>query len=108
MKDGFLSKLTITDGSNRATQHKKISDALPVFCGVKGYRFVDEIISKNTELTQADFQETYPLTTQWSTNYHLEIDTVNPNVTAVNGICTPIKDMAEKIHVFTQIFRNSY
>ena len=57
MKDGCLSKLIITDGSNRATQHKKIVDALPVFCADKGSRFVDDIICKNTKLTEAGFKE---------------------------------------------------
>ena len=59
MKDGCLSKFIITDGSSRATQHKKMVDALPVFCADKGYWFVDDIICKDTELTYADFQETY-------------------------------------------------
>ena len=31
MKDGCLSKLTITESSNRATQYKKTIDALPVY-----------------------------------------------------------------------------
>ena len=55
MKDGYLSKLTITDGSTRAVQHKKIINALPVFCTDKGYWFIDEIICKKTKLTEADF-----------------------------------------------------
>ena len=36
MKDGPLSKLTITKGGQQATQYKKIIDALPVFCADKG------------------------------------------------------------------------
>ena len=36
MKDGPLSKLTITKGGQQATQYKKILDALPVFCADKG------------------------------------------------------------------------
>ena len=35
MKDGLLSKLTITKGGQQATQYKKIIDALPVFCADK-------------------------------------------------------------------------
>ena len=100
MKDGCLSKLTITESSNRATQHKKIVDGLPVFCADKGYRFVDDIVCKNTELTEADFQETYPDSVLWSTKYHAEIDTVDPNVIAMNGVRPPIKEMVESIHVF--------
>ena len=105
MKDGCLSKLTITDGSTRAVQHKKIIDVLPVFCADKGYRFVNEIICKNTELTEEDFQETYPLSTQWSTKYSFEVGTIDPNVTAVNDICPPIKEIVEKIHVFNANFQ---
>ena len=71
MKDDCLSKLTITDGSNIATQHKKTVNALPVFCADKVYLFVNEIICKNTELTEADFQETYPRAVLWSTKYHI-------------------------------------
>ena len=101
MKDDCLSHLTKTDGSTRAIQHKKIINALPVFCADKGYRFVDEIICKNTELTEADFQETYPLATRWSTKYHFEIVTIDPNAAPdVDGVCLPLIEMVEKIHVF--------
>ena len=37
MKDGCLSKLTITESANRAIQYKKNIDALPVYCVDKGY-----------------------------------------------------------------------
>ena len=46
MKDGCLSKLTITESTNWAIQFKKITDALPVF-------FVQT--KNNTELLQAAF-----------------------------------------------------
>ena len=45
MKDWCLYKLTITESSNRATQYKKIVDALPVFCADKGYWFVATVES---------------------------------------------------------------
>ena len=32
MKDGCLSKLTITESGHQATQYKKVIDTLPVFC----------------------------------------------------------------------------
>ena len=35
MKDRPLFKLTITKGGQRATQYKKVIDALPVFCADK-------------------------------------------------------------------------
>ena len=44
MKDGPLSKLTITKGGQRATQYKKILDTLPVFYADKGYKFIDDVI----------------------------------------------------------------
>ena len=61
MKDGPLSKLTITKGGQRATHYKKILDALPVFCADKGYKFIDDIIQTNTEKVKTDFTLTYPL-----------------------------------------------
>ena len=38
MRDGCLSKLTITKNGHRATQYKKVIDVLPVFCADKYYR----------------------------------------------------------------------
>ena len=60
MKDGPLSKLTITKGGQRATQYKKIIDALPVFCADEGYKLINNVIWTNTELLQAAFLPTYP------------------------------------------------
>ena len=78
MKDGPLSKLTITKGGHRATQYKKIIDALPVFCADKGYRFIGDVIRTNTELQEAVFLTTYPDPVLWSSTYHVQIDAVNP------------------------------
>ena len=50
MKDGCLSKLTITKSGYRATQFKKIIDALPVFCADKNYRYLDDVICTRIEL----------------------------------------------------------
>ena len=66
MKNGPLSKLTITKGGQRATQYKKIIDALPVFCADKGYKFIDNVIWTNTKLQEASFLPTYPTATLWS------------------------------------------
>ena len=49
MKDGPLSKLTITEGGQQATQYMKILNALPVFCADKGYKFIDNIIRTDTQ-----------------------------------------------------------
>ena len=45
MKDGPLSKLTITKGGQRATQYKKIHDALQVFWVDKDYKFIEDRLS---------------------------------------------------------------
>ena len=63
MKDGCLSKLTITESANRAIQYKKITDALPVYCVDKGYRYIYDIICTTTEL-QAAFLLPYPIASQ--------------------------------------------
>ena len=73
MKDGPLSRLTITKGGQQATQYKKIVDALPVFCADKGYRFINDVICTNTELEEVDFLPTYPDPAQWSSIYHVHL-----------------------------------
>ena len=84
MKDGPLSKLTITEAGQRATQFKKIIDALPVFCADKGYRFIDDIIGTNKGLLEKAFLPTYPDPARWSTTYHVQVATVNPKATPNN------------------------
>ena len=66
MKDGPPPKLTINKGGQRATQHKKIIDALPVFYVDKGYKFIDNVICTNTELLEVAFLPTYPNQALWS------------------------------------------
>ena len=100
MKDGPISKLTITEAGQRATQFKKIMDALPVFCADKGYRFIDEIIRTNKELVEAAFMPTYPDPTRWSTTYHVQVATVNPSGTPDSkGILPVIMELQQKSHV---------
>ena len=101
MRDGCLSKLTITESANRAIQYKKITDALPVCCADKGYTYINDISCTNTELLQTANLLPYLLAAQWSTTYHIEIETVNPlAIPGVDRSCTPIKQMVEKTHVF--------
>ena len=52
-KDGCLSKLTINKSRHGATQFKKIVDAFASLCEDKNYKYIDEIISMNTKLTEA-------------------------------------------------------
>ena len=100
MKDGPLSKLTIFKGGQRATQYKKIIDALPVFCTDKGYRFIDNVICTNTELLEVAVLPTYPVATLWSTTYYVNVLTVNLNAAEVNGACPQRKEMQQKSYVF--------
>ena len=101
MKDGPLSKLTITKGGQRATQYKKIFDALPVFCADKGYKFINDIIRTNTEKVKSDFTPTYPLASQWSNIYHVEVTTVDINAALnANGARVPIQEMQLRTNVF--------
>ena len=101
MKDGPLSKLTITKSGQRATQYKKIIDALPVFCTDKGYRFIDDVICTNKELQEAAFLPTYPDSTQYSTTYHVQLEVVDPSATAnAQGVHAMHTEMQEKSHVF--------
>ena len=102
MKDGPLSKLTITENGQRANQYKKIIDALPVFCADKGYKFIDDIIRTGTKLTEAKFKPAYPDVTSWSTKYHLEVATVDAAVAPNNltGKRPVIIELQEKTHIF--------
>ena len=94
MKDGPLSKLTITEGGQQATQYKKIYDALPVFCADKGYKFIDDIIWTNTKKLQSAFAQTYPDASRWSNVYHVEVTTVDPTgARDGNGLRIPIQEM---------------
>ena len=65
MKDSCLSKLTITESANRAIQYKKVIDALQVYCVDKVYRYIDNIICKDTELLESAFLPAYPVATKW-------------------------------------------
>ena len=101
MKDGPLSKLTITEGRQQATQYNKIIDTLPVFCADKGYKFINNIIWTNTKLVQAAFLPTYPNATLWSNTYHVQIQTVDPTAAAdQHNVCPVVTAMQEKSHVF--------
>ena len=100
MKDGPLSKLTITEGGQQATQYKKILDAPPVFCADKGYKYIDDIIWTETEKVILDFTPTYPLASQWSDKYYVEVTTVNPTgARDANGDRIPIQEMQKRTNI---------
>ena len=91
MKDGLLAKLTITEGGQRATQDKKILDALPVFYADKGYKFIDDIIWTNTELLEAIFLPTYPNATLWSSTCYVQVVVVDATVAVdPQTLCRPL------------------
>ena len=100
MKDGPLSKLTITEGGQQATQYKKILDALPVLAADKGYKYIDNIIWTDIEKTISDFTPTYPLASQWSDTYYVEVTTVNPTGGRdANGDRIPIQEMQKRTNI---------
>ena len=55
MKDGCISKLTITKTGHQATQYKKIIDTLPVLCVDKNFRYTNDILCTWTNLQEATF-----------------------------------------------------
>ena len=82
MKDGLISKLTITKTGHRPSQFKKISDALPVFCGDKNYQGLNEVLRAGRDLVETDFMPAYQDANQWSTTQQVQITTVNPDINA--------------------------
>ena len=66
MKDGCLSKFTITKSRHQATQYNKMIDALPVFCVDKNYRYINGIICTGIGLLEVALLPTYLDTTRWS------------------------------------------
>ena len=102
MKDGPLSKLTITKGGQQAIQYKNILDALPVFCADKGYKFIDNIIQTNTKKLRSAFMPTYPFASQWSNTYYVKVKTMDPQ--AILDVTThkraPIITTQKRTNVF--------
>ena len=78
MKDGLISKLTITRTGHWSTQYKKIADTLPVLCADKKYRGIDDVLCNEIKLVEAAFTLIYSDTNQWSNTYNVDIRTINP------------------------------
>ena len=87
MKDGPLSKLTITKTGHRPSQFKKISDALPVFCA---------------DPVGTDFIPDYPDANLWSTTHHVQVSIVDSTNQADRVTSKrPVRyQMMEQTHVF--------
>ena len=91
MKDGCISKLTITETGHWVTQYKKIIDNLPVLCANKNYRCIDDVFFTGTDLVEADFIPPYPDSDLWSNTYDVEITTVDQTAAPLaNGERPPI------------------
>ena len=78
MKDGPLSKLTITETGHRPSQFKKICDDLPVFCADKNYQGLDEVLRTGRDKVKDDFMPAYLNANLWSTTHHIQIASVDP------------------------------
>ena len=60
MKDGCISKLTITKTGHQATQYKKMIDTLLVLCTDKNFRHIDDVLHTWADLLEATFLPSYP------------------------------------------------
>ena len=107
MKEGPISKLTITETGHRPTQLKKITDALPVLCADKNFRGLNEVLWTGRDLgVKTDFMPTYPNATQWSTTHHVQVSTVNPfDVPAADGSRPVHFEIMEQTHIFDGSFQ---
>ena len=81
MKDGPNFELTITKTGHRLSQFKKIHVFLPVFCANKNYGGLDEVLLIGRDKVEDDFMSAYPDANGWSSTHHIQIATVNPNIT---------------------------
>ena len=79
IKDGPISKLTITETGHRLSQFKKISDVLPVLCTDKNFRGLIEVVQTGYDLVETDFMPPYLDATQWSTTHHVQVSIVDPD-----------------------------
>ena len=76
MKDGPISKLTITETGHRPSQHKKLWDALFVFCADKSYGWIDELLRTGNDQVEIDFMPAYPNANLWSHTHQIQVTTV--------------------------------
>ena len=92
MKDGYISKLTITKTGHQATQYKKIMNNLPILCADKNFRYINDVLYRWTDLPEATFLLPYPDSTRWSNTYNIQIKIANPNEISdqVTGECPAI------------------
>ena len=90
MKDGPISKLTITKTGHRPSQFKKISDALSVLCTNKNYQGLNEVLRTGHDWVKTGFMPDYLDANRWSTTHHVQISTVNPEAHAEPDESRPV------------------
>ena len=100
----FLILQSITKSGHQATQFKTNLDALPNLCEDKNYKYIDEIISTNTKLTQTYFLSAYLVRTQQSSMQHVNLESDDPIIgldvpSGTSPICI---EMVENPPIFNQ------
>ena len=104
MKDGPISKLTITETGHRPSQFKKISDALSLLCSNKNFQGLNEVLQTGRDLVTTNFMLPYPNATKWSTTHHVQVSIVIPTNQAdrVTGKRPVRYQMMEQTHAFEE------
>ena len=100
MKEGLISKLTITETEHRPSQFKEISDVLSVLYADKKYQGLNEVLHIRRDRVETDFMPAYPDANQWSIFYQVQIITVKPEAnTEPDGSRLVLFQTIEQNHV---------
>ena len=101
IKDGCISKLTITETGHQAIQYKRIVNTFPVLCVDKNKRGINDVFCNGIDLVKGDFTLAYSDTNRWSNTYNVEIRTVNPIAAILaNGSYSQIIILERQMHIF--------
>ena len=86
MKNGPISKLTITKTGHKSSRFKKISDVHSILCADKNFRGLDKVLCTGRDPVEDDFMPPYPGANLQSITYHVQVSTANPDAdAAANG-----------------------
>ena len=88
IKDGPISKLTITETGHRPSQFKKIYNALPVFYADKNYGGLDEVLHTGRDKVEDDFMPAYPNANLWSNTHQIQVAIVAVEAALIEGTTT--------------------
>ena len=88
MKEGPISELPITETGHRPSQFKKIYDDLPVFIVDENYGGLDEVLCTGRDKVENDFMPAYPNANLWYNTHQIQVASVQPGVTLVEGTAT--------------------